>query len=79
MTVLVPSFGFEVFAMDINNDVHLVYVLSGVPQSVKVTVAEFLNRVIGKVSEWCDLLGVKLNASVTKTMIISRSRMLHPH
>ena len=30
-----------------------------------------------KVSEWCDLLGMKLNASKTKTMIVSRSGM-HP-
>ena len=31
-----------------------------------------------KVSEWCDLLGMKLNASKTKTMIVSRSRTMHP-
>ena len=30
-----------------------------------------------KVSEWCDLLGMKLNASKTKTMIVSRSRTMH--
>ena len=31
-----------------------------------------------KVSEWCDLWGMKLNASNTKTMIVSRSRTMHP-
>ena len=36
------------------------------------TVAEFLIRALGRVSEWRDLLGMKLNASKTKTMIVSR-------
>ena len=31
-----------------------------------------------KVSEWCDLWGMKLNSSKTKTMIVSRSRTMHP-
>ena len=31
-----------------------------------------------KVNEWCDLWGMKLNASKTKTMIISRSHTMHP-
>ena len=30
------------------------------------------------VSEWCDLRGRKLNASKTKTIIVSRSRTIHP-
>ena len=34
-------------------------------------------RDLGKVSEWCDLWGMKLNASKTKTMIVSRSRKMH--
>ena len=45
---------------------------------VRVTVAESLSRDHVKVSEWCDLWGMKLNASKTKTMIVSRSRTLHP-
>ena len=45
---------------------------------VRVTVAECLNRDIGKVSEWCDLWWMKLNARKTKTMIVSRSRRMHP-
>ena len=31
-----------------------------------------------KVNEWCDLWVMKLNASKTKTMIISRSHTMHP-
>ena len=42
-----------------------------------VTVAESLIRDLGMVSEWCDLWGMKLNASKTKTMIVSRSRTMH--
>ena len=45
---------------------------------VRVAVAEFLIRDLGRVSEWCNLWGMKLNASKTKTMIVSRSRTMHP-
>ena len=45
---------------------------------VRVTVAESLSHDLVKVSEWCDLWRMKLNASNTKTMIVSRSRILHP-
>ena len=45
---------------------------------VRVAVAESLIRDLGRVSEWCDLWGMKLNASKTKTMILSRSRTMHP-
>ena len=31
-----------------------------------------------KGSEWCDLWGMKLNESKTKTIIVSRSRTMHP-
>ena len=44
---------------------------------VRVTVAESLSRDLVKVSEWCDLWGMKLNVSKTKTMIVSRSRIMH--
>ena len=40
---------------------------------VRVAVAESLNRDMGKVSDLCDLLGSKY-----KTMIVSRSRTMHP-
>ena len=45
---------------------------------VRVAVAESLNRDLNRVSEWCNLWGMKLNASKTKTMIVSRSRTMHP-
>ena len=45
---------------------------------VRVAVTQYLNRDLGRVSEWCNLWGMKLNASKTKTMIVSRSRTLHP-
>ena len=38
---------------------------------LRVTVAESLNRDLVKVREWCDLWGIKLNASKTTTMIVS--------
>ena len=45
----------------------------------RVAVAESLCRDLVKVSAWCDLWGMKLNASKTKTIIIiSRSRTMHP-
>ena len=36
----------------------------------RVTVAESLKRDLDKVTEWCDLLGMKLNASNTKIMMM---------
>ena len=44
---------------------------------VSVTVVESLIRHLGRVSEWCDLWGIQLNASKTKTTIVSRSRTMH--
>ena len=45
---------------------------------VRVAVAKSLIRDLGRVSEWCDLWGMKLNTSKTKTMIVTRSRTMHP-
>ena len=44
---------------------------------VRVTVAESLSRDLVKVSEWCDLWGMKFYSSKTKTKIFSRSRTMH--
>ena len=44
---------------------------------VGVTIAESLIRVLGRVSEWCDIGIMKLNASKTKTMIVSMSHTMH--
>ena len=49
------------------DDSTLTVVLS---QGVRVTVSESLSRDLVKVSEWCGLWGMKLNASKTKTMIV---------
>ena len=46
--------------------------------AVRVAVTESLIRDLGRVSEWCDLWGMKLNASKTKNMIVSRSRTMRP-
>ena len=45
---------------------------------VRVAVAESPIRDLGRVSEWRDLWGMKLNESKTKTMIVSRYRTMHP-
>ena len=45
----------------------------------RVTVAESLNRDLVRVNAWCDLWGMKLNASKTKTMIVSRSQCIPSH
>ena len=45
---------------------------------VRVTIAESLSRDLVKVSEKCDLWGMKLIASKTKIMIVSRTRTMHP-
>ena len=37
-----------------------------------------MNRDLNRVSVWCNLWGMKLNASKTKTMIVSKSRTVHP-
>ena len=37
------------------------------------------SRDLAKVSEWCDLWGMKLNVSKIKTMIVSRSSTMQPH
>ena len=45
---------------------------------LRVAVVESLCRDILKVSAWCDLWGMKLNVSKTKTMIVSTSCTMHP-
>ena len=44
----------------------------------RVAVSESMNRDLNRVSVTCNLWGVKLNVSKTKTMIVSRSRKVHP-
>ena len=45
---------------------------------VRVSLPESLIHSLGRVSEWCDLWGMKLNASKTKAMIVSGTRTMHP-
>ena len=45
---------------------------------IRVVVAESLIHDLGRVSEWYAIRGMKLNASKTKTMIVSRSLTMHP-
>ena len=47
---------------------------------VRVVVEESLIRDLGRISEWCpcDIWGMKLNTSKTKTMIVSGSPTMHP-
>ena len=39
----------------------------------RVAVSESVNRDLNRVSVWCNLWGMKLNAGKTKTMIVSTS------
>ena len=44
----------------------------------RLAVSEYMNRDLNRVSVWCNLWGMKLNTSKTKTMIVTRSRTVHP-
>ena len=44
----------------------------------RVAVSESMNRDLNRVSVGCNLWGMTLNVSKTKTMIVSRSRTVHP-
>ena len=50
----------------------------GHPQAL-LAVTETLIRVLGKVSDWCDFLGINLNASKCQTIKVAGSRTMHPH
>ena len=58
------------------DDYNLIAIMSS--PAGRVTVAEILSRDLIKVREWCDHIGMKLNASETKTMIVSRSCTMVP-
>ena len=82
MPVIVPPVHFGAFFILENklvgyaDDSTLVAVVPS--PGVRVAVAESLIRDFRRVREWCDLWGMKLNASKTKSMIVSRSRTMHP-
>ena len=58
------------------DDSTLVAVVTSPGERVAVSVS--MNRDLNRVSVWCNLWGIKLNASKTKTMIVFRSRTVHP-
>ena len=43
----------------------------------RVAITEFLNCDLNRVSMWCNQLGMKLNASESKTMIVFRPHTIH--
>ena len=47
-------------------------VIAVVPSPDLRVAVESLSRDLVKVNEWCDLWGMKLNASKTKSMIVSK-------
>ena len=47
------------------------------PPAERVAITELMNRDLNRVSVWCGLWGMKLNASKTKTMIVTRSSTVH--
>ena len=53
------------------DDSTLVAVVPSPGEMVAVSVS--MNSDLNRVSEWCNLWGMKLNASKTKTLIVSRS------
>ena len=58
------------------DDSTLVTVVPSISETITVT--ESLNNDLSRVIMWCDLWGMKLNASKTKTIMISKSRTIHP-
>ena len=44
----------------------------------KVAVSESMNCDLNRVNVWCNLWGMKLKASTTNTMIVSRPHTVHP-
>ena len=80
--VIVPLIHIIAFSIQDNklisyaDDSTLLSVVSS--PGARVTLAESQNCDLDKVSEWCDLWKMKLSASKTKTMMVTRSRTMHP-
>ena len=49
-----------------------------VPSHAERVALTSMNRDLNRDSVWCDLWGIKLNVSKSKTMIVSRSRTVQP-
>ena len=76
MPIIVPPVHMENKLVSYANDSTLIAVVPS--PDVRVTVAESLSHDLIKVSECCDLWGMKLNLSKTKTMIVSRLCTMNP-
>ena len=80
--VIIPNVHFGAFSILENNLLGYAddsTLMAVVPLSgVRVAVAESLIRDLGRVSEYCEIWGMKLNASKTETMIVSRHLTMHP-
>ena len=77
-SVIVPPVHFGAFSILENKfigyaDVFTLIAVVPFPP-VRVTLADSLIRHLVRVREWCDLSGMKLKASNTKSMIVSWSR-----
>ena len=46
--------------------------------NMRSDVAKSLNRDLSKISTWCNLWGMRLHPSKTRSMIVSRSRTVFP-
>ena len=81
-SVIVPTVHFRVFSIVENKLIRYAddsTLMAVVPYpGVRVAVTESLIRDLGRVNEWCDLWATKLNASMTTTMIVSRSGTMRP-
>ena len=45
---------------------------------MRLSVSESINRDLAKINEWCKQWGMKMNPKKTQSMILSRSRTIHP-
>ena len=69
-------FGLENMLVSYADDAAL---LARMPSlNMRSDVAEYLNRVLSKISTWCNLWGMRLNLNKTQSMIVSRSRTVFP-
>ena len=68
--------GLENMLVAYADDVTLLAVV--LSPDMRSVISDSLNRDLAKISEWCRLWGMKMNPNKTQSMIVSRSRTLHP-
>ena len=73
MPIILPLVDFRAFFILENESIGYAVdstLMAVVPsQCVRVTVAESLIRDLGRISEWCDFWGMKLNASKNNILV----------